>query len=354
MSDKIASVHSLVQEYRKDFGDKSISYGGNLVDSERIPTGIFPFDLMIGGGFPRSRVSIIWGRESSNKTNLALLAIANHQRLWPTKTCIFVDVEHSFDPAWAKTLGVDTDTLVVVEPMFAEKVIDMVEGLLQASDVGLIVIDSLAAMLTTQEAETDATNMRPGGSSLIVGKLARKTTIAIAEANKHGNFPSLIYINQTRSKIGVHSQHGTPEGMPGGNAPKFQANVIVKVRGANEIDKKIDKVMPAFKNVTASVDKFKCPMLAMHCKFDMVLIKHEHFRIGDTRDFGLIRGYLEQLGYFEKKAKGSGYVMLGDDFPTLDACEQRIYQDRDYGAEVRKELIRAMFENGSLIVPDEK
>ena len=353
MADKVASVNSLVAEYKKDFGDRSISYGGNLVDSERIPTGIFPLDLMIGGGFPRSRVTIIWGRESSNKTNLALLAIASHQRLWPMKTCIFVDVEHSFDPLWAKILGVDTDTLVVIEPMFAEKVIDMVEGLLQASDVGLIVIDSIAAMITTQEAEADATNMRPGGSSLIIGKLVRKTTIAIAEANKQGNFPTLIYINQSRSKIGVYSAHGTPDGMPGGNAPRFQANMIVKVRGANEIDKKIDKVMPAFKNVSATVEKFKCPILAMHSKFDMVLIAHEHFRIGDSRDFGLIRGYLEQLGYFAKKEKGSGYVMLGDEFSTVAACEERIYKDRDYGAEVRKELIRAMLESGSIIQPEE-
>ena len=347
MSGKVVSVGSLVTSFQKDYGAESVKFGGNFADNERIPTGIFPFDLMIGGGFPRSRVSIIYGKESSNKTNLALLAIANHQRMWPNKTCVFVDVEHSFDPAWAKILGVDTETLLVIEPAFAEKVIDMVEGLLAAVDVGLIVIDSLAAMITTQEAEADATNMRPGGSSLIIGKLVRKVTVGIAEANKAGNFPTLIYINQTRSKIGV--MYGDPEGMPGGKGPYFQANLIVRVYGKNEIDKTINKVMPAFKSVSASVIKFKTPILAMHSKFEMVLIPHKHFKIGDTRDFNTIKGYLEKLGYFEKKAKGTGYVMLGDEFPTLTACEEKIYGDRDYGAEVRKELIRAMLESGELI-----
>ncbi len=346
MADKAVSVQSLVSTFQKDFGEQAAKYGGNLVDSERIPTGVFPFDLMLGGGFPRSRVSILWGKESSNKTNLALMAIANHQRLWPLKTCIFVDVEHSFDPAWAKLLGVDTESLVVVEPAFAEKVIDMVEGFLGADDVGLIVIDSIAAMITTQEAEADATNNRPGGGSLIVGKLVRKTTIAIAEANKNGNFPTLIYINQTRQKIGGY---GDPDKMSGGNAPYFQANLIVKVLGKNLIENKINKVLPTFKHVSATVNKYKSPVLAMHCQFDMVLIPHDYFRIGDTKDFNLIRGYLEQLGYFGKAPKGAGYVMLGENYPTIKACEEKIFVDRDYGAEVRREMISALTENQELI-----
>jgi recombination protein RecA len=342
----VVSVQNLVKSFQKDFGAEVAKYGGNLVDNERIPTGIFPLDLMLGGGFPRSRVSIIWGRESSSKTNIALMAIANHQRLWPNKTCVFVDIEHSFDPNWAKLLGVDTESLVVIEPTFAEKVIDMVEGLLAAVDIGLIVIDSLAAMITTQEVEADATNNRPGGSSLIVGKLVRKTTIGVADANKAGNFPTIIYVNQTRSKIG---SYGSPDGMPGGNAPVFQANIILRLTGKNIIDPKIDKVMPAYKQVQATITKFKTPVLAMHSKFDMVMIAHDLLRQGDTKDFDLIQGYLSSLGYFEKAEKGSGYVMLGENYPTLTACREKIYNDREFGAEVRRELISALLENKELI-----
>lgn len=347
MSDKVVSVNNLVGRYQKDFGTEAVKYGGNLVDNERIPTGIFPLDLMLGGGFPRSRVSILWGKESSNKTNIALMAIAHHQRLWPTKTCIFFDVEHSFDPVWATLLGVDIHKLVVIAPAFAEKVIDMIEGLLAADDIGLIVIDSIAAMITTQEAEADATNNRPGGASNIVAKLVRKTTLGIADANKAGNFPTLIYINQTRVKIGV--TYGDPDKMSGGNAPYFQANMIVKVLGKNLIDPKINKVMPAFKGVSATVQKYKSPILAMHCKFEMALIGQGLLKIGDTKDFNLIRGYLEHLGYFGKAEKGTGYKMLDETFPTLKACEERIYGDKEYGNEVRRELISALRDNPYIV-----
>jgi recombination protein RecA len=351
MANAVVSVQSLVKQYQKDFGNESIKYGGNLVDSERIPTGVFPFDLMLGGGFPRSRVSILWGKESSNKTNLALMAIANHQRLWPLKTCVFVDVEHSFDPEWARQLGVDTESLVVAEAAFAEQLIDMIEGLLVAVDMGLMVIDSLAAMITTQEGEADASNNRPGGGSLIVGKLIRKVTIGLSEANKAKNYPTVIYINQTRQAIG---SYGNPDKMPGGNAPYFQANLIIKVIGKNIMDAKINKSLPVYKEVSAKIIKSKTPVLAQYSKFNMIMVAFGKFKVGDTDDWETIKGYLENLGHFGKKEKGVGYAMLGEEYATLKACEDKILDDREYGAEVRRELISALTDNKEMIIIDDE
>lgn len=350
MVGKDSSVKGLVAAFQKTYGETIANYGGNFTDEERIPTGIFPLDLTLGGGFPRSRVTIIYGKESSNKTNIALLAIASHQRMWPKQTCAFIDVEHAFDPAWATILGVDTAKLVVVAPSFAEQVIDMVEGILQADDIGLVVIDSLAAMITTQEADADASNNRPGGSSLIIGKLVRKILLSVDQANKNGVFPTVIYINQIRQAIGV--MHGDPDKMPGGNAPVFQASLILKCYGKNIIDKAIHKVMPSFKDVSVTVKKFKVPIMSMHCKFEMILIPHKHFKIGDTKDWTVIQSYLEVLGQFEKLPKG-GYKMLDNEYATIKLAEETIYSDREYGAEVRKALIEEMVNNNELLIQED-
>ena len=54
------------------------------------------------------------------------------------------------------------------------------------------------------------------------------------QASKRGRHPTMIYINQVRSRVGV--VYGNPEIMPGGNAPRFQANIVLRVYGKNLID----------------------------------------------------------------------------------------------------------------------
>ena len=136
---KTASVSAadLLQAFQADYGEEVGDFGGAFVNADRIPTGMFPLDLALAGGFPRGRCSIIYGPESSAKTSTALLAVAHHQKLWPKLTCAFFDVENSFDPAWAKLLGVDTTQLIVIRPDYGEQLVDMVEAILLAEDCGL-------------------------------------------------------------------------------------------------------------------------------------------------------------------------------------------------------------------------
>ena len=141
------SAASLLTTFQKDMGDGVGSFGGMTVNTDRIPTGLFELDLALAGGFPVGKVSMIYGPESSNKTNIALLAVANHQRLWPKLVCVFVDLENEFAPDWAAKLGVDTTKLIVLRPAYAEQAVDMIEGLLLADDVGLIVLDAVLPIL---------------------------------------------------------------------------------------------------------------------------------------------------------------------------------------------------------------
>jgi recombination protein RecA len=341
------SAAALLQAFQKEHGDSIGSFGGNLVDSDRVPTGMFPLDLALGGGFPRGKCSIIFGPESSGKTNLALLAIAQHQLLWPDKTCIFFDVEGSFDPVWARALGVNTDKLIVIRPSYAEQLVDMAESVLYTEDCGIVVIDSLAALVTTQELESSAEKANVGGTGLVTGKLVRKTTLALSEAEKAGRKPTLIYINQIRHKIGV--MYGNPETQPGGNAPQFQAAIRLRVYGKNEMDSKVSSVMPIKKVTTFAISKWKAPILAASGKFEMVTLAHKGMPVGFCDDFNTVSEYLKTFGMFDKGEKGKGWVILGDDYPTIQPFKDKLYGDKKFGADVRAAIIERLLKEGGLL-----
>ncbi len=342
----VNSMAGLLGVFQKDFGEDIGNFGGTLVNSDRLPTSIFPLDLALAGGLPHGKVSVIYGPESSSKTNIALMTIAAHQLMFPDKVCVFFDIENSFDPAWARLLGVDTTKLVVIRPSYGEQVVDMAESALYTDDCGIVVIDSLAALLTTSELQASAERSNVGGSTLLIGKLVRKTTLALSEADKKGRQPTLIYINQVRSKVGV--VYGNPETMPGGNAPKFQANIILRVYGKNEMDTKVSSTMPVKKEVKFVISKWKCPILSAGGTFSMATLPHQGLKVGQCADFNTVSEYLKSFGQFEKDAK-KGWVILGQHYPVIDEFKTRLYNDPAFGADVRKQIIDKMAQGGDLL-----
>gem|GEM_PF-1531173 len=339
---KTTSAKELIARHKKSYGEGAVSEGGHQQIVARVPTGLFPFDLASGGGFPRGRASIVYGPESSNKTNICLKAVANHQQLWPEQINIFVAIE-GFDPLWARQLGVDTEKLIVLYPSYAEQAVDMIEEYLHADDCGIVVLDSLAAMVTTQEAEKSAEGAIVGGASVAVGKLVRKTTLAFTEAEKAGRSPTLLYINQTRFKIGV--MFGNPETMPGGNAPRFQSALTVRVYGKNLTDTKISQVMPVMKETTFTIPKWKVPIVAASGVFKMVTYPHSGFLVGEVDDWNTVSQYLRDAGSLDK-AGNKGWTMLGEAYPTLQACKDRVYGDKAFGLEVRRSIIERVLNDG--------
>lgn len=345
----MSSALDVFKKAQKDKGKAIGNVGGVFNDVERIPTGLFPFDLATGGGLPRGRCSIIYGPESSGKTNLVLLAIANYQRMYPDHWCIFFDVENSYDPKWAGVLGVNDKRIIVINPSYAEEVVDLCEQFLFAPDTGIVAIDSLAAMVTSQELSSSAEKANVGGAGLVVGKLVRKTTHAMSEAWKLKQFPTLIYVNQTTFKIGV--MFGDPETMPGGVKPRFQANLWVRLYGKNINDPKVSKTMPVIKDTSFIIKKWKVPILSASGKFEMVTYPHSGFKPGETKDWNSVSQYLKDFDCLEKN--GKGWEMLGEEYPTLEACKERIYTDKLFGMQVRQALIDRVMAKGELLAEGE-
>ena len=213
-----------LQQIHKDFGEGSIMrLGANQhMDVEVIPTGNILIDRARGvGGFPRGRIVEIFGPESSGKTTLTLTVIAQAQKRGGLAA--FIDVEHALDPIYARKLGVNVDELLVSQPSSGEEALRICETLVRSNALDVIVLDSVAALVTKAELEGEIGDTTVGAQARLMSAALRKLTALISKAST-----VCIFTNQIREKIGV--MFGNPETTPGGKALKFYASVRCDIR----------------------------------------------------------------------------------------------------------------------------
>lgn len=223
MATGLTDRDALLAAIRKEFGEQSMFILGQderLMNIKVRSSGSLLLDLALGGGYPHGRVVEFAGREKSGKTTLLNLAIAEAQRAEPDKKCAIIDLEHSYNPQWAETLGVDTSKLFFSQPdTYAEKIFDMIEYLVQTGEFSIIGLDSVAGLIPKEEFESDdwEKESRVGGNSKNNAKAIRKI-VNSGLLTKSGT--TLIFINQLRDKIGGFSPFGTPTETPGGRSLK--------------------------------------------------------------------------------------------------------------------------------------
>jgi recombination protein RecA len=192
------------------------------MDVEVIPTGNILIDRALGvGGFPRGRIVEIFGPESSGKTTLTLTVIAQAQKRGGLAA--FIDVEHALDPIYARKLGVNVDELLVSQPSSGEEALRICETLVRSNALDVIVLDSVAALVTKAELEGEIGDTTVGAQARLMSAALRKLTALISKAST-----VCIFTNQIREKIGV--MFGNPETTPGGKALKFYASVRCDIR----------------------------------------------------------------------------------------------------------------------------
>jgi recombination protein RecA len=192
-----------------------------------ISTGSIGLDVALGiGGMPQGRICEVYGAESSGKTTLTLHIIAEAQR--KGQVAAFIDAEHALDLQYAEALGVEVDELLISQPDFGEQALEIAETLVRSNAVGVIVIDSVAALVPKAELEGDMGDSLPGLQARLMSQAMRKLTAAVSKSDC-----LLIFINQVRHKIGV--MFGNPEVTSGGNALKFYASVRLDIRRIGSI-----------------------------------------------------------------------------------------------------------------------
>ena len=314
-----------LQQIAKDYGDGAIMRLGDHSQShiDVIPTGNILIDRALGvGGVPRGRIIEIYGPESSGKTTLTLTIIAQAQRRGGLAA--FIDVEHALDPKYAQRLGVNLDDLLVSQPSSGEEALRICETLVRSNALDVIVLDSVAALVTKQELDGEIGDSHVGLQARLMSQAMRKLTGVISRSKT-----VVIFINQIREKIGV--MFGSPETTPGGKALKFYCSCRIDVRRIGTLK---DGEEAVGQRVRTKVVKNKVAPPFRVAEFDMM---HDHgiSYEGDLLDLGTTHQVVNRSGAWFKY--GDTYLGQGK-----EKARNFLIENRELAEEIRQQVMASV------------
>ena len=281
------NIELAVSAITKQFGDGSIMRLGSatrmVVDT--ISTGSLAIDLALGvGGLPRGRTVEIYGPEASGKTTFCLSVIAEAQR--NGGLAAFIDVEHALDPKYARVVGVKLDDLLVSQPDSGEDALNIAETLIRSNSIDVIVIDSVAALVSRAELDGQMGDATVGSQARLMSQAMRRLTSVISRTKC-----VCIFTNQIREKIGV--MFGNPETTPGGRALKFFASIRIDIRRKDQLKTPDGRVVGNRTKIKVVKNKVAPPFT--ECEFD-IMYNEGISQTGSLLDLGVEHRILEKKG----------------------------------------------------------
>ena len=281
------NVDLAVSVITKQFGEGTIMRLGDAhkMKVETLSTGSLAIDLALGcGGLPRGRTVEIFGPESSGKTTFCLSVIAEAQR--NGGLAAFIDVEHALDPKYAKVVGVQLDDLLVSQPDSGEDALNITETLIRSNAIDVIVIDSVAALISKQELDGQMGDATVGSQARLMSQAMRRLTSVVSRTKC-----VCIFTNQIREKIGV--MFGNPETTPGGRALKFFSSIRIDIRRKDQIKTPEGRVVGNRTKIKVVKNKVAPPFT--ECEFD-IMYDEGISRTGSIIDLGVEHKILEKKG----------------------------------------------------------
>lgn len=329
VSDKKKALETAIAKIEKDYGKGTIMrLGDDIAENvEALSTGSLSLDMALGiGGVPRGRIVEIYGPESCGKTTLALHVVASAQK--KGGDAAYIDVEHALEPAYAKALGVDINSLLISQPDTGEQALDIAESLVRSGAVDVVVIDSVAALIPRVELEGEVGDTVVGALARLMSQAMRRLAGAISKNNC-----TVIFINQLRQKIGV--VYGNPETTPGGLALKYYASVRIDMRRIETL--KVNGELVG-NRTRAKVVKNKVAPPFREAEFD-IMYGEGISRVGEIVDLGV------KLDVIDKA--GAWYTCNGQRIQGRDGVKEYLANNE----EVREHIAQEIYDNAWKLSP---
>jgi recombination protein RecA len=331
----------------------------------RIGTGIFALDYALGGGFPAGRINIVWGNKSTGKTAICLRTLAHAQKVcancytadvvdeegevhpcvcgeFREHVCAYLDVEGTWDQEWARTMGVDTEKVLLSVPEYAEQTLDIAEALLRSGEVDFLVLDSIAFLTPAKEIEESAGKALQAEQARVLGRGIRKFTAALNYMGNHfGRRPTIMFTNQIRMKIGV--MFGSPETQPGGKASGFSATTEVKTYGGSTKAYKMDETTgrPLYTDLAFRVEKNKSSPAKIEGEWRLQLADTETKRKGEIAEEAPMVETGLKIGLVEK-VHNQKWTCLGEEYRAKSLIVKKMLEDPEFKATYSEALMTVL------------
>ena len=322
--DKKEALKAAIEQIERAHGKGSVMRMGDegaASDLDVISTGCLSLDIALGtGGLPRGRVVEIYGPESSGKTTLALHVVAEAQKTGGS--CAFIDAEHALDSSYAERLGINIEDLLLSQPDSGEQALEIADTLVRSGGVDVVVVDSVAALVPRAELEGEMGDVHMGLHARLMSQALRKLAGSVARSHC-----VLIFINQTRLKIGV--MFGNPETTTGGMALRFYSSVRIEIRRIGAIK---DRDMVTGNQTRAKIVKNKLAPPFRTVEFD-IIYGEGISKMGNLLDLGVALDIVEKSGAWyayggERIGQGrdNAKKYLADKESVARAIEAAIYE----------------------------
>lgn len=239
---EFTDIDELINSVNKHYKKTVIARGRDVksIIIRRIKTGIFALDEAIGGGFPFGRIVIVQGDFSTGKTTIACNLVREIMKKKEKNEVIYIDLEGTFDKSWAKTLGVNTDKMVFVQPEKSTQGLDIAVETARTGKVGLVVIDSFACISAEAELVTAVDDeARMGVNAQKCNKFIRQIVSALLKQDMTDisklNECIILILNQYRSTFDKYQ----PNSSPGGRGKGFASSITIDLRKGDKIAEKM-------------------------------------------------------------------------------------------------------------------
>lgn len=241
---KSSALMEALNNIAKQYGSDVVETGVEKNDYDRIPFSSPRLNYMSFGGLPLGHLHEFSGPEGSGKTTTAFDVIKNAQKKFAEeykiakkenpdaveRKVVFCDVEGTFDYAWANKFGVDTTKIIRLKMAGwpASEVLNALLELMKQQEVGLGVLDSIAAMPADQLAEKSVGDKIYGGIALPLQNFTNQVKRYLVENNS-----MIIAINQVRDNLSSMFGGTTT---PGGRGFRHACSTRLEFRKGKFID----------------------------------------------------------------------------------------------------------------------